>query len=89
MSTVFALLSVLAGLGAFACWLLILIAAFQDELWKGFVSLLCGLYSLYYALFEYEADNKWLIILGWIGLGILAGSLRFMAFSTHTAALSP
>lgn len=43
-------------------WIIILIQAFTDEVWKGCLSFLCPLYWLYYAVFEFEHDNKWLIV---------------------------
>ena len=59
-------------------WVLIVIDAFQDEVWKGIVSLFCGLYLLYYGLFEFEHDNKWMILLmAFAGSGIATGILRF------------
>ena len=51
------------GIAGLIASILILIEAFKDEVWKGIVSLLCGLYFLYYALFEFEHDNKWLLVL--------------------------
>lgn len=87
MAPILSILGVLLGLGSFVCWVIILVAAFQDELWKGFVCLLCGFYMLYYAAFEYDAENKWLIVFGWLGLAIFSLSLRFMALSTPTSVL--
>lgn len=54
------------------CMILILIDAFQDELWKGLVALLCGVYMLYYAFAEFEHEHKWLIVLGWIGGSLMS-----------------
>ena len=62
-------------LGSLACSIIILIAAFQDEIWKGVVGLICGLYLLYYAIVEWENPNKWLIIGLAIGLGIIGNVL--------------
>jgi len=57
--------------------IIILIEAFKDEIWKGIVCLLCGLYFLYYAIFDFEHENKWLIVLlSLAGSGIAAGILR-------------
>ncbi|MGV3614051.1 MAG: hypothetical protein ACO1SV_01830 [Fimbriimonas sp.] len=77
METIFTILGVVAGIAGFVCWILILIDAFQDSILKGFIGLLCGLYLLYYSLFEFEHDNKWIIILGAFGgSGIAAGFFR-------------
>ena len=75
------LLSIIAlgfALAGLVGWIIIVIDAFQDEVWKGIASLLCGLYLLYYALFEFEHDNKWMIVLLTVaGSGIAGGILRF------------
>ena len=62
----------LVAAGAFAiagivCWVILLIDAFGDEIWKGILGLLCGLYLLYYGLFEFEHESKWLIVLLYLG----------------------
>ena len=51
---------------------------FKDAIWKGIVGLLCGLYFLYYALFEFDHEWKWPIALtailgGGMGFGLLRG----------------
>jgi hypothetical protein len=70
----------LAGL---ICTIMILIEAFNDELWKGLLSLLVPLYLLYYAFAEYDHDYKWPIVLGSLfgsGLGgvIMSAGLSMM-----------
>lgn len=64
------MLSLIGGLfvaAGFICWIIILIDAFNNELWKGLVALFCcQLYALYYAFFEFEHERKWLIVLGWL-----------------------
>jgi hypothetical protein len=75
MDLIQGLVGLVFALIGFVCWIIILIDAFKDEIWKGIVGLLCGLYLLYYALFEFEHDNKWLIVLlaifgSGIGVGI-------------------
>ena len=83
------LLLVLAGvaeLTGIVCGIMILIDAFQDEIWKGVVCLLCGFYFLYYALFEFDHENKWLLVIGALcGNGIALGimSLRHQANGLH------
>jgi len=69
----------LCSLGAFICWIIILVEAFKDEVWKGLLSLICGLYQLYYAIFEFEYENKWPIVLGWLFLGGAGSALVNMA----------
>ena len=57
------LLAVVLGLASLVCWILILVEMFRDEVWKGIAGLLCGLYWLFYALFEFEHEYKWPIVL--------------------------
>ena len=74
---------VLEGLGgicyliSFVCSIIILIDAFKNEVWKGIVGLLCGLYLLYYAIVEFQNPNKWAILAGSL-LGGVAGGVLFM-----------
>jgi hypothetical protein len=75
-----AILAILGGLLALAagvCWIIILIDAFKNEIWKGIVGLLCGLYLLYYAFAEYQAPNKWTIVGVAIGGWIVGIALMF------------
>jgi hypothetical protein len=68
---------VLGAMGAvisLVCLVIILIHAFQDEVWKGLVGLLCMLYLVYYAIMEFDHERKWLIVLGWI-LGAALGGV--------------
>jgi hypothetical protein len=55
------------GLAGLICTIIILVDAFRDEIWKGFAGLLCGFYLFWYGIFEFEHDNKWLIVLLAIG----------------------
>ena len=66
------LLFILAGL---VCWVIILVDAFRNEVWKGVLGLFCGLYLLYYAITEFEHDNKWLIVIGFLAGGFVGGAL--------------
>jgi hypothetical protein len=72
---VFKLLLALAlGLGSLVCAVIILIEAFRDEIWKGILALLCGLYLLWFAIFDFDHDHKWLIVGGYL-LGGAGASL--------------
>lgn len=67
----FAVIFALAGL---AGSILILVEAFKDEIWKGVLCLFCGLYMLYYMLFDFEHEHKWpIVLLALFGSGIAAG----------------
>jgi hypothetical protein len=56
-------------------WIIILIDAFKNEVLKGLVGFFCGLYLLYYAIVEYQAENKWMIVGLWLAGGIIGGGL--------------
>lgn len=45
------------------CWIIVLVDAFQSSVWKGLAALLCGLYWLFYALFEFQHEYKWVIVI--------------------------
>lgn len=65
------------GLAGLVASIIILIEAFKDEIWKGIVCLLCGLYMLYFMLFDFEHEHKWLlVILSLFGSGIAYGIMR-------------
>ena len=61
----------LAGMGAY---IMILVDAFQDAIWKGILMLIpCvgGLFWLYYVIWEYESDYKFgIVVLAIFGNGI-------------------
>ena len=67
------------SIASFVGAILIIIEAFKDEIWKGAVSILCGLYLIYYALFEYDPDNKWVGLGLFFGCGLMATFLKFLA----------
>lgn len=75
MNILLTLLGAAFGIGGFVCGIIILIEAFKDEVWKGFVCLLCGFYTLWYAFTDFEHDNKWGVVLGWLFGSIIASGL--------------
>ncbi len=79
MSTLLQTLGLLALFIGAACSICILIDAFKSAAWKGFACLLCFFYFAYYSLFEFEHDNKWLVV-----LGSVIGSLITIAMSKFT-----
>jgi hypothetical protein len=77
MAVLFIILAIIASILSLVCTVIILIEAFQDELWKGLLSIFCGLYYFYYCLFDFERDDKWIFVLGSLGGGaVSAGLLR-------------
>jgi hypothetical protein len=75
MNILLTLLGAAFGIGGFVCGIIILIEAFKDEVWKGFVCLLCGFYMLWYAFTDFEHDNKWGVVLGWLFGSVIASGL--------------
>lgn len=65
----------LLSLAASVAAIIILIAAFQDEVWKGIVGLICGFYLLYWAFAEFQSPHKGLLIGLWLGAGIIGYGL--------------
>jgi hypothetical protein len=78
MHALFQILSIVAALAGLFCWIVILIDAFQDAIWKGLVGLFIWIYLLYYGIFEFEHDNKLLILLGAFGGSAVAAALSRM-----------
>ena len=74
MELIKTLAAIAFGIGSLVCTIIILIDMFRDAIWKGIVGLLCGLYFLYYALFEFDHENKWLIVL----IALFGGGLSFV-----------
>lgn len=81
MLTALGFVFLLIGAG---CSIFILIAAFRDEIWKGVVGLVCGLYLLYYGIVEFDAPNKWLIVAGAFFGGAIGSALIHAGTPTPT-----
>jgi hypothetical protein len=75
LNLILLILSLLAGLAGLGCWIYLVVAAFQDEIWKGFVSFLCCFYLGYWAIFDFDHDYKWPIIIGAFGGSTIAGGI--------------
>ena len=73
---------VLLGLSIFVfactlfCTLIIVIDAFQYEVWAGLLALAVPMYLIYWAVFEFEHERKWLIVGGYLG-GVFFSALFF------------
>ncbi|AIE85230.1 hypothetical protein [Fimbriimonas ginsengisoli] len=78
MHAVFLILGVIAIVLSIVCSIIVLIEAFKDSILKGVLCFVCGCYFLYYALFDFEHENKWLIVIGSLGGGSIASGLLKM-----------
>lgn len=64
-------------------WVIIMIEAFRDAVWKGVLFLVCGLYALYYAIFDFEHDNKAILLILSLGGSSITGGLLGLASNGH------
>jgi hypothetical protein len=76
MGAVLAIAGLACGLAAAVCGLIILIAAFQEDVTQGLLCLCIPLYILYYAIARYESEHKPIILGVWLGGGIVGGILQ-------------
>jgi hypothetical protein len=83
----YTILGALFALASLACYIIVMVYAFQDEIWKGlimFVPCIGGLWWLYYALTEYESDYKpGIVALAIFGGAIGVAFLRLAAGGGH------
>ena len=75
LKTLLGCIAFLIGLG---CTVFILVEAFRDEIWKGIVGFLCFLYLLYFMLFDWEHEWKWVIVLCALGGDAIAAGIMRM-----------
>ncbi|MGV3721351.1 MAG: hypothetical protein ACO1SX_10625 [Actinomycetota bacterium] len=66
------------SLAALVCYIIILIHAFQNAIWKGVVGLLCGLYLWFYGFTEFQHEKKIPIVLTAILGGLVGGGLSMV-----------
>jgi len=73
--TILAILAIPLLLVSVVCSIIVLIDAFQNEVWKGLLFFFCSLYALYYTFVEFDSDKKVLILAGIFGGSILGWTL--------------
>jgi hypothetical protein len=68
------------GLASLICYVIIVIHAFKNSILKGVLCILicCWVYTLYYALVEFDHEKKWLIVIGWLLPTILSVAASMM-----------
>jgi hypothetical protein len=76
MAMILSLIGLLCTLAAAICGIIILIAAFQEEVVQGILCLCVPFYILYYAIVRYQSENKPIILGVWLGGGILGAILQ-------------
>jgi hypothetical protein len=77
--SIYILLATLAGILGLVCWIVILIDAFQTSLLKGLLFFFCGCYAIYYALVDFQHENKLLIVIGFLGSGSISAAFLQLA----------
>jgi len=63
------LIGVVFGILGLVCSIIILVNAFQKAIWKGLLCFFCWFYLLWFAIFEFEHDHKWWIVVGMLLFG--------------------
>ena len=76
LGTIIFLAGSICALAAAVCWIIILLAAFQEDGYEGILCLCVPFYILYYAIARYEGEKKNLLIAVGLGCGILGGILQ-------------
>jgi hypothetical protein len=56
------LLAILFALATLGATIFVLVEAFRDEIWKGVLGLFCSLYLLWFAVFDWDHEWKWLFV---------------------------
>lgn len=79
MRILFTLLGIAASVGGIVCAVIILIDAFRNAVWKGLACIICGCYGLYFMFVEFEHKDKWLIVIGALISGSVAGAMYRLA----------
>lgn len=72
------LIGALFSLISVICTIIVLIDAFKTSLLKGLLSFFCCIYYVWYALVEFQHENKLLIVLGSFFGGGVGGVLTFL-----------
>lgn len=84
MGLVLSLIGLLCMLAGAVCGIIILIAAFQDEVLQGILCLCVPVYILYYGIARYQSEKKGLILAIWLG-GLIVGVILNSAGAAMTA----
>jgi hypothetical protein len=80
MGMLIGLLAMVAGLGSFVCFIIVLIKLFQTEgPLYGILGLICGLYTLIWGWMNADKQNIKNIMLIWTGLLVLSIVLNVAA----------
>lgn len=75
MGSLLAIVGLICILASAVCSIIILIAAFSEDVTQGLLSLCVPFYILYFAFARYQSDKKGLIIAIWLGGGIIGNIL--------------
>ncbi|MFI5384744.1 MAG: hypothetical protein ACHQ50_01365 [Fimbriimonadales bacterium] len=76
MHVLYLILALVAAVIWLVCWMIIVVDAFKYEIWAGLLAIIFPPYFIYWAIFEFEHDRKWTLVIGALG-GIWLAALFF------------
>jgi hypothetical protein len=79
-NTLYETFALTLSIASLICIIIVIVDAFQNEIWKGILALFCFLYMLYYLFTEFHHERKNLIagiILASLVLGFLSPTQMF------------
>lgn len=79
MATFILVASFITSIASLIAFVQLVIAAFEDEVWKGLVSLVAWPYLLYWSIVEYYDEGKWARVLTW-ALGSVVSTVLLVAY---------
>ena len=80
MATAILVVSFILSIASLISFVMILIAAFEDEVWKGIVGFFFWPYLAYWAIVEYYDEGKWQRVITWLGGSVLSTVLLITYF---------
>jgi hypothetical protein len=79
MATPILIASFICSIASFISFVMIVIAAFEDEIWKGLIGFLFLPYLVYWAIVEYYDEGKWPRVITWLAGSVLS-TILFVAY---------
>jgi hypothetical protein len=74
VGTILTMLGLVLSLAGGVCGIIILIAAFSEEVVQGILCLCVPFYILYYAIVRYQSEHKPIVVGVWLG-GLILGAI--------------
>ena len=80
MATAILIASFVCSIASLVTFVMLLIAACEDEVWKGVVGFFFWPYLAYWAIVEYYGEEKWPRVITWLGGSALSTILMVSYF---------